>query len=513
MLALRWILAVVLIPSTFAVQADALKYERTGRLVDEAGMPIQFRPVSLVAIWAEADEEMAEGIPGSRLLGKASTKADGSFVMRLHDLPTASERKRCVFDLAVDEDDAKYARYVRLYEDIDLQPGPRDLGQRVAERSVPMAAGQVVDDRGEVVTSAQVHVVHRLVRAEHSSPATWTLDEHLFDGRGNFELQWSLTPKFVALQAFAVDHLPSPVVWVKNGAHDVRLEVTRFGSIDGHVLIDDVVARAKIPIWVDVAPPDDADHALWQPSAYLDGLEFHRGPLAPGRWALRAGFERASNALTVPIDVHAANGTQPITVDLRGKLPVRYLDLVDEAGSRITTQPMFEPVPCGKTLLVSGEPRSMLALVGPGEFDDFWVGADGYRLQHLGPGQGDQRVVLHLGLRATFHLPAGLQLPPKPWRLAFAVDPLVEIDPNHVFTPGDLYSWSKTFAFDAAGDVTLILPNWGKCDVSWSLLNGDERRRLVPTRIEIPPRNDPQRIEIQPDAKDYAAALEKLKAR
>jgi hypothetical protein len=514
MLAIRWLLALALIPLTWSGQAEAPVRELTGRLVDEAGMPIAYRYVWVIAMWNPVEEEFNEGRSGSRVLGKAWTRGDGKFALHLDDLPTTRERKHCIFDLAIDEDGKRYTRYVRLYEDVDLQEGSRQMGQRVAESTLPLATGQVVDERGEVVPTAQVRVVHPMpVPSGRHRPPLLDIDENLLDDAGQFEMRWSLTPEHVALQAFAEGHLPSPVVWVKNGARDVRLEVTRFGSIEGRVRIDDVVARVPgidRSIALDLALPDDPEHHTSALPVSRDGLSFACSAIPPGRWFLRAQYSSTEKPLVIPFDAHAGREPEKLDIDLRGKVPVRYVDLVDEAGKRIETRWMVEPTPRG---LVSGEPHSMLAIVGSDQPKEIFVGADGYRLQRIPKGQDDQRIVLQPGLRVTFHLPAGIELPPKPWRLAFAVDPLVELMQNDSFTPGGDCAWSKIFAFDAPGDVTVILPNAGKCDVWWMLVTDDERQRLVPRRIEIPDRRDPQRIEIGPDAKSYADALAKLKVR
>jgi len=281
-------------------------------------------------------------------------------------------------------------------------PGPvvgtHELGDVTLEQLPPLVSGRVIDDGGEPILAARVHVLGTLAgeTRRRSLGSTQT------DRDGRFVVHGEGA---APLEVFASHALYGRVErqTVEPGA-TLSFVLPRAGGIAGSVLLDEewlcdfTVVRVK---------PADADE--WQDSTWLDRPgEFSLASLAPGDWTV--GFEMEDETdvgvLVENVKVVAGEMTRDPRlqgVDLRGKAGVKRFRIVDANGAPIPEGEISHRAPnelewAGTTGFTDGVAHLFTVL----DEVDLHVRADGYLSRFVPRAREERDVVLDDGIRVRF---------------------------------------------------------------------------------------------------------------
>jgi hypothetical protein len=213
------------------------------------------------------------------------------------------------------------------------------------------------------------------------------------------------------------------------GAQNVEIVIARESIIAGTVLADGGFALERLSIVIEDPSHDPVrewfvdSRSQVQPSG-----AFRVEGLRPGKVRLLVHSGRYSGALWVLNDVELVAGEcvdpRVQTIDLRGRLHAREIEVVDDAGN---------PVPTGCVIVRPGDPgeesrvyvidEGRAAWIGAGPAVDVQVRAPGFRDASVLGVSGSRKLSLERGIPVVLALPAGVERPPSPWELAVGLHP------------------------------------------------------------------------------------------
>ncbi|MHC4852953.1 MAG: hypothetical protein ACYTF5_13145 [Planctomycetota bacterium] len=438
----------------------------TGRFVHRDGKP-----------WSEAEAVAWPSIfpyrPRHLPAEKIHVADDGGFRMALREpCPAGGRRIYRIYTKPTDE----HGRIeCRLDLSRNFPAGETDLGDVVLDRGVLLVAGQVVDDAGNPLPKAQVHVTQLVVGKRQD---LWPS----YDCSGG----WKLTPKGefalysipgqplplgrLRLRVYCRGLLSNNNVGFRMGTKGLRVVLQRGGGVTGSVALADGQAAEDIRI----ALYGNDSNSRRQPLILRKDGSFSQQGLRPGHMrlvaCLNSGVKEVREASRVEIDgimiTPGETNKDPRIQGIKiiGSVPRLKITVVDESG---------RPIAGARAAVLSqkgaysgiADSRGRLILRPTKLPADIEVAAFGFRKKRLAGLRKDQEVSLARGLAVRFVTDATPIGRDPAYHLGFF---LFHVDTrgrrgNMVY--GSLFPYDRMY-FDENGETRLLLPRAGIYELS-----------------------------------------------
>ncbi|MEC8251679.1 MAG: carboxypeptidase-like regulatory domain-containing protein [Planctomycetota bacterium] len=385
--------------------------------------------------------------------------------------------------------------------DLDLQPGPNDLGDVVLTTPPILAAGWVVDDVGDPVVGAHINISYGDADGTSQGIRTPKNDGFVTDEQGAFEARAFSSHEELLLRVIQGANV-GPRVAFAPPATGLRYVLPRVGEV-------------IMPVtFVGLMRPEDAvftrtDVATGAVTGSAAGDRFVDGrycwpAIPPGRYdfAVRAlgsptplasvaGVEvRASQVVTLKEQVVGA-GVDAVRVSVLDEegAAVEGAFVVVAPSTNATAPRTALPTEAGSVRLLVPETPCELLVVAPG-----------FRRQTVYGVRDDATIRLERGLMVRMHvgLPAGALVQQEQLRLQVRSSnpaaPVGDAQPDSTIYTGrrgrpysssdDANLWAKPAPVDANGDALFYVPDAGAYLVEWEVI-GESWRALGPSSRRI----------------------------
>ncbi len=279
--------------------------------------------------------------------------------------------------------------------------------ERASEAIPVVVAGAVVDQDRSPVFGVQV----RVIGPNYQNLPDPVVFETMTDRHGRFEIRGIARDYPPTLQASKVGYFPSRPQSFAWGATDVRLTIREGGVVAGRVHLDPWVAPSQVRVTVQPAneggepllPP--VNGAFGSPPLHLDEEgRFRFGGVASTNAIVSVRVENdpweAARVENVPVRYgNEPQDSRLEPIDLRGKLEVVAVNVVDESGAKLDGARVLlsasDDSDLGCSRLTLGGRAEFLARTGAHDVD---VEREGYRRARLAGVYGDQVVRLRKGI-------------------------------------------------------------------------------------------------------------------
>jgi len=304
-----------------------------------------------------------------------------------------------------------------------LGPGERDLGDLILQPSPLIAAGRVVDERGEGLTSVGVCLMRREYEDETGEDFYWDLlgwfHNDTTDESGAFEIRGELEEGEYALRASPSGFRRAEPLPFLPGSRDLLIRLGRdtVQGIVGSLLLDEGIPSSSLRVGA------LCDHTDCWEASFGEQHELHLGEdgrfsasLDPGRFEVHVQLAAGEVPLIEPVAVHlepdqiawppALQG-----IDLRGALHELRLRVEDEGGRGLDSWIAFGPP--GTADWPAGIPigEGHAALISPWPALDLLVSAPGHLSQRIEAVGEKRRIGLRTGIPVRLRLTRAVALP------------------------------------------------------------------------------------------------------
>jgi hypothetical protein len=478
-----------------------------GRAVDQASQPIASVELVLDV------QQFVDGRRGKSTSTYAKTNERGEFRLELGQDWTASMRAAVDLMLLRAIDRSSLHGSFELSGDYRL--GETSIGDVVMREPRLLASGRVIDERGEAIEGATIHVFEKRRDGDSGSDAwsqlPWAVQS---DAKGEFDARADVQSDALALCADAEKCLRGAMVEIRAGQTGVTLTLKRAGGFEGSVRVDPDVSVREISVhWIstDADTGEQKNGSLACEAAKEPGLgRFSISTLAPGRTRIdfRAGANLPLESLD-ELDIRGGEIAKLGEIDLRGRVHVFAIDVL-EPGDRPLQSALIHVRPAGSSgnwgTAVVQAGRARVIDVAPAI--DVSIDVGGYRPENLTSVTGDARVVLRPGMPVTLKLEGDASLPAGAGTLSCMLTPLA-LDRSTQLAASPV---AATFA---NGEAHLEVGTPGAYRVTFTLVvsrNGaTQRTPLVTTsdrRVEIADASGEQTLSVELSQTELAPALE-----
>jgi hypothetical protein len=500
--------------------------QRTARLVLTPAAVIRFRvlapsgePLSgreIVAIF-----ERATAASRSSFDSTVSTDAEG--FVRLPVTEPWNEGTRLSLTLRLDSPEGE-GMEGSLELSHALAPGVNELGDVHLRHDRVLAAGRVVDGRGQPIRNASVTVE----RLDSSGPGqeTWLPAFSTSTGPdGGFAFRQDPPPEALRVRAGSRDHAPAEPIPFVPGTRGLELQLLQGGGLRGSLRMPEGLPRRALMITA--SDPEGQQLQTIQPDA---SGRFEFLGLAPGRVdvSVMLTTENVQLALVEGIEVREGEvRSDPRLEAIELGVSMRRLVI------RVRT-PSGAPSPRGWVRILSGaayrtSPTGFLIDEGEAQVFgravplDLEVDVPGHRVVRLAGVESDQEVVLEPSLSVRLALPANVELPPRGARLQVHLTPVGEVAPvthMNLIADGEFIAFVRQPFGDAVGafadtrEVALELQHAGPHQVGFDLIYIEPERgfTLLPAAAEsrlldVQPKDAGRTFIVAPEPTAYAKAL------
>ncbi len=328
--------------------------------------------------------------------------------------------------LDVIDGDEPTGRSGRVALGFALRAGANPFGTAVIDAPEPLAAGRVVDDRGEGV-KAGLHVERRLGSDDDGQPQ-WVVARELnvpCAKDGAFRVLGQPEGGELRLCVHAFGYLPAPELLFAPGQRDLRLVLTRGGVVAASVLAAASVPLATLTLVLELELAKDAQ--VGTGGQRVEQGAHQAGPgraentwrgLAAGSWSMTVRVRgvaepvvRIDGIAVQPGEITRDPRLQPI--DLRERLRTITVSVHDLEGRPVRSDEGGVFVRGGQASLVEGVPvrdgTARLTLAQPAV--DVLVSVPGYGAEELRGVDRDVEVRLRPGLEVCLVLVGGPAAP------------------------------------------------------------------------------------------------------
>jgi 5-hydroxyisourate hydrolase-like protein (transthyretin family) len=458
----------------------------SGRALDERGEPLRGVEITgevQISAGSSRDKSFttrtdAQGRFKGDLL--VSLPADDGVSLSLAASTAGSAHRRAIVTVALPEDSSQV-----------------ELGDVVLRQLDVLVRGTVVDEQGVPVGNVWIEARDAATQQDLLETTGWSR-RALSDSEGRFVVASSSRPAAIELSAFSWGRVRPEPMRVPLGSENVVITFLRGGRLEG---------RALVPAGFD--------------GEMLDfEFEYGRDRIRPRSWGISGdgSFEvpAAEPGVLVArisycdqvlwerddIEIRAGETTRLGEIDLRDRLYVIAIDVVDEAGSPVqrgtlecSVNPDAEPF-----AVIEIPPSGHVRIPSPQGFVSLLVHANGFRSERFDGVRPGDRLVLREGIVVRLSLPGDLPV----------VDPLLALR----------VIWSGPDAWEVEGPpaghdgiVLVRLSEPGSYEFSWVLTNtltgvqfSDEE--ASPTSVEVPESGVTQPVPLALDRGSLIRALE-----
>jgi hypothetical protein len=302
----------------------------------------------------------------------------------------------------------------------ELTGGRRvELGDIVLGELPPLVSGQVVDDLGQPIVSADVRVQSKQPERERGDP--WRSLPHLRTRTGDdgtFVLHGDLPPGELRVRADTDLHFADSQPLQMQG-QQLRIRLARNGIVRGRALLPDWLADGTATLAL--RPVDESlrqDQTRSIPLRRRGGGRFTVEPLRPGRYDAIVNVRNVDGPLLVIADcfVQPGESRDPRLqlIDLRDALFRYRLRAVDQAGQPVRFDGPIQArlsMPDGSTTEAGFRwQRGRAELITPGTLADLLFFGRGFLPQRLTLSPGDHDIYLQTLRPALLSLPGARAL-------------------------------------------------------------------------------------------------------
>lgn len=385
--------------------------------------------------------------------------------------------------------------------EVDLAANsPRlELGDVVFLPLEVFVRGMVLDESGAPVYYARIEAKDAVTRRDLShSSGEWSVYS---DSLGRFAIAGTSRPAEIELTAFSYGHLRPPPIRVPAGSDNVLITFPRCGRLEG---------RARLPEGFEWGALDfDFEYVgesrvtpTWE--NYADGY-FLMPAATPGTLAVRLSHADVLLWERDDVEIRLGETTQLGEIDLRDRLFVMTLDIVDASG---------QPVRRGTLGWSAGEDEDsfeQLAIPssGPVRFlsarnpVNVRIRASGFRSERFDGVRSGDRLVLRDGIAVQVSLPPRLPVVDPPLSLRLYWNAAGEGEYAGIPVGSD-------------GRAQLRLPGPGSFELSWVIrheLTGAEffAEDAAPTPVQVPESCEVQPMLLEISSQSLLRALERAR--
>ena len=510
-----------------------LRYEQqlpvlVGRLLSEDRTPIARARGSFRFRYSFADGRQEEDTESLR------TDDEGHFRVRVRSQPEAAIA--CEVYVQASATDESPALAADVDTPFPLLRGEVLLGDLVL-RSLPLiASGVVVDTAGEPVYWATIDLAKKRYYQEPRFVWDWVPEVRVqTDEDGRFEMRGNLDSGEYGLNVMGLDYIYTGIQELAPGTKDLRLVLTREGSLVGSVVLPDRVPAS----WFRVEVRSEGRDPDYDPAKPMQGrsssvVEALGGFLVEDLWPglaevqLRLPWEpepllRVENVLIEEGGI--TRDPRLVDLDLSDWLQLLEITALDASD---------KPIPFGYVAFYpAGRPEDGVRRVtlsdGRALIAKHWPAVDlevvglGYRTVRLEGVGKDRSVLMRKGIPVHLELDEGVELP-EAEQLRVGLLPADHrdywSDEIHSKDGAETIPWGSwvgsTYpAFDSSRRVTIELPDPGEYEIRWHLEQTlPDGRRIVRSlrstlgEIVVEDSSDPVSFVVAPEAESYSKALE-----
>jgi hypothetical protein len=504
-----------------------------GRLVDDEGAP-------LAGTKAEVETEVQTERTWSSHYDDIETDDEGRFELILRNELTESSEVTLTFDVELSEE--RGGPVVSVTEvPGPFRAGPNEIGDVVIGTANSLATGVVVGPAGEPIAGAEVDCYEWSQWGEAPDQGTW---QHLWNQdvrtneRGEFAVQGVIDGDRMQLSASHADYTVSERVEVAVGSTGVQLALGAAGSLRATVEVADGVPARLVEAVLEHADPE---LGMALTSRFTEEGTVDMGRLKPGTYTLSVRLvgepEPLHSVTGVVVRANERTTGSHLTFDLRDDVGAVRLDVRDTAGApirsghvRVLPRDAAEPPRRGMSIV-----QGAATVIFTGESVDLELVSEGYRSLRLERVRSDREAVLREGIPVVLRIPSGLELPTGSTHLLAYLEP-VDDTPDvasvfEVYGADGERDWlasmpavwtgdSKEFSEDDR-EVRQSLRLAGTYRVRWQLMartenmattwsvDGGGEEGSARDRVDVLDLDVEQVFDVEPDAKGYAAALER----
>jgi hypothetical protein len=370
-----------------------------------------------------------------------------------------------------------------------------ELGDVVLRQLDVLVRGTVVDEQGVPVGNAWIEARDAGTQQDLLEITGWSR-RALSDSDGRFVVASSSRPAAIELTAFSWGRLRPEPTRVPLGSENVVITLPRGGRLEG---------RALVPAGFDGGMLDfefeykrDRSHPRsWE--NFGDG-SFEVPAAEPGVLAARISYCDLVLWERDDIEIRAGETTQLGEIDLRDRLFVIAIDVVDEAGSPVQRGTLECSVNSDPDIELEIPPSGHVRIPSPRSFVSLLVNASGFRSERFDGVRNGDRLVLRAGILVRLSLPGDLPVVDPPLALRVI--------------------WSGQGAWEVEGSpaghdgiVLVRLSEPGSYEFSWVVTNtltgaqfSDEE--ACQTSVEVPESGVTQPVPLALDCASVLRALE-----
>ncbi len=471
---------------TFHVSLTQKETLLAGRLLLPSGKPAS---ETTLTVSLKTKEENISSFSSSML----RTDKDGRFRFPLEEGKFHGGKRTLSFLLGKE----KGGRILKAQVDLgrDFFPGVNDLGDIRLGAPPVLVAGRVVDASGKPIQGATIQVFQKQYFGENKERSAWEWVRAYptpSDAKGNFLVLGEAKAPELKVTASKQGWFQEKDVLASPGTEGLLLVLRKGGAVKATFLTDPGVPLKDLGMKL-ISHGREEERTIRFPqkkktSAVWTGLP-------PGTYDLKVSFPYTGQPLVEIEGILVEGGKEAGDprlkgIDLRGKIRVLNLEIVDEKGRGITNVWLK----WGKdfhqgTWYRKGSPL----LLGSEEGRTLWITASGYKPKKIQTGEGDVKVVLERGYKIRLVYTGEAPLPEAPFSLGVELLLLKRKGPGFLsfdFTG----SSSAYFGKNGTGETWVSVP--GKYRVTWLLKETgdrgwsswwiDEKQRTVIEVLDLP---------------------------
>ncbi len=400
----------------------------------------------------------------------------------------------------------------------DLPSGPFDLGDILLEISPLLAGGKVTDPSGRPIPNTEIYIYegNRPNPAFDDNPLhnPQYLLKTTTDPSGNFRAYKKTSSRELTILAGKRGWFQEKPLVVPPGSADLRVVLQKGGTLRATFLTDPGIPLERLDIRLILQsegkkgervlfPEIRGNRALWE-------------GLLPGTARVEVRLPSGGKTLAEIEDITVEAGREAgdprlKKVDLRGKIRLLTLDLVDKEG---------KPVPSAIVLWGAGIPRMvvyhqgiplLLPRKGTGKLT---IKAMGFKDKRIEVTRSRMKVVLERSLRVRLIYTGEAPLPDPPFFLGVTLRPLPKDKSPQSLMESMLRS-SPTRYFGKDQALETLVPTPGTYLVVWELKKGNQGvwtsrtfRSSQKTTVRVSNLPGLQALHVSLSAKDLEKALQ-----
>ncbi len=450
---------------TFRVSLTQVGATLGGRLLLPSGKPASDQTL----FWKlETKEKAGDSFLSSAIL---HTDKEGRFEFHLEEGRFQGKSRTLTLHL----ENRKSGESLEAVLDLgrDFPPGKTDLGDILLGVPGVLAAGRVLDPTGKPVPGAHIQVLEKQAVDPQREFFFWhTLTKFPVqtDEQGRFQAIGKSRASLVKVQVEKRGWFQPKDVMIPPGTRGLVLVLRRGGTVRASFLADPGVSLRDL--FVNLFSTDTRKRRICWDKRISEKNQVVWEGLPPGSYDLEVDFKSGGKPLLEIKGIQVETGKEAEDprlkdIDLRGKIRVLDLDIVDEEGNRINRALISWGSGWGQSLDYS---KGSLVLLPREEGRTLWVTAEGYKPKKIRPAGRSIKVVLERGYKVRLVLDRPGDLPKKPYSLGINLFPLGE---KGAGATGSFSIPLRSIYFGREGVLETWVSITGKYRISWTLKKGE----------------------------------------